>query len=61
MPKKEYPRPANVFAFWTAVPYGFKGITVALILSYVLSCTISLIMAVRHFSEALPVPEAEAS
>ena len=51
----------RVFAFWTAVPYGFKGITVALILSYVLSCTISLIMAVRHFSEALPVPEAEAS
>ena len=44
----------RIFAFWTACSYGFKGITVALILSYVLSCTISLIMAVRHFSKALP-------
>ncbi|MBP5395316.1 MAG: polysaccharide biosynthesis C-terminal domain-containing protein [Candidatus Methanomethylophilaceae archaeon] len=51
----------RIFAFWTACPYGFKGITVALILSYVLSCTISLIMALRHFSEALPEPAAESS
>ena len=44
----------RIFAFWAASPYGFKGITVALILSYVLSCMLSTIMAVRHFSEALP-------
>ena len=47
----------RIFAFWAACPYGFKGITVALILSYVLSCTISLCMAVRHFSRALPASE----
>ena len=48
----------RIFAFWTACSYGYQGITVALILRYVLSCTISLLMAVRHFSKALPKLEA---
>ena len=42
----------RILAFWTAVPYGFKGITVALILSYMLSCILSVAAASRHFSRA---------
>lgn len=49
----------RIFAFWTACPYGYRGITVVLILSYVLSCTISLSMAIRHFSRTCSSVDAE--
>jgi Na+-driven multidrug efflux pump len=42
----------RLFAFWTACDYGYQGITVALILSYVVSSTLSLFFAQRHFRKA---------
>lgn len=43
----------RMVAFWLAVPYGYQGITAALIASYVLSCSLTLFMSRRHFSKAL--------
>ena len=42
----------RIFVFWMASPFGFKGITVALIMSYVLSFILSVAMANKHFSKA---------
>ena len=49
----------RIFAFWTAVPFGYQGITVALVLSYLLSCTLSVIMAEKNFSRICPPGKAE--
>lgn len=48
----------RIFAFLTAVPHGYQGITVALILSYILSCVISIFMAKKHFSKACSAADA---
>jgi uncharacterized membrane protein YdjX (TVP38/TMEM64 family) len=38
--------------FWLAVPFGFRGITVALIFSYVLSCTLMFLLMRKYFTDA---------
>ena len=57
--KSKYPMAISIVvgvfrmaAFWIAVPYGFKGITVALICSYVLSCALTFAVSSRQFSIA---------
>ena len=42
----------RMIVFWTAIPYGYQGITVALILSYVLSCTFSIIAEEKYFGKS---------
>lgn len=49
----------RIIAFWTAIPFGYQGITVALVLSYLLSCTLSVIMAEKNFSRICPPGKAE--
>ena len=41
----------RIIVFWLACPYGFQGITVALILSYVLSCSLSIIAEEKYFKK----------
>ena len=40
----------RIFAFWIACPYGYQGITYALIVSYILSALLMLIISMKRFS-----------
>lgn len=42
----------RMVVFWLAVPFGFRGITVALIFSYVLSCTLMFLLMRKYFTDA---------